>query len=230
MNPPDWSARVAAIAECTGVLLLAIGVGLALQVLWLGPGRFTSGDLSGLIDELPALLLLQAGVFAATALLMMRLRPATDGNRRRFGAFPALLVGLVGAAVAFGASWAVAALQRLVGVPVHEQEWILQAIAEPGALKRVFPLFVVVAPLGEELFFRGYVFGFLERRAGAGWAYAASALLFAAIHFNLSGLLVYTAIGLVLAGIYHVSGSLVAPITAHMGFNALVVMTIIRTP
>jgi membrane protease YdiL (CAAX protease family) len=215
--PPGSAPRaLAALAEAAAVLLAALLLALVVQVAWLGAEKVVAADL-------PALLALQAVVFGGIALAMMRWRVRRDLSERRLGPFLALLIGLLGAAVAFGASLAIGSVQRRLGFPVTEQEWIVEAVRDRATLKRVFPFFVVLAPLAEELFFRGYLFGFLRDRAGLPIAFLFSSLLFAAIHLNLSGTLVYVTIGVVLAATYQLSGSLVAPITAHMWFNALVI-------
>ena len=78
---------------------------------------------------------------------------------------------------------------------------------------------VVVAPLAEELFFRGFVF-----RAVAGvlplWAaYLVSGFTFAAFHLNPSVLLPFTVVGAFFAWSYWKSGSLWTSITAHAIVN-----------
>ena len=46
---------------------------------------------------------------------------------------------------------------------------------------------VILAPIAEEIFFRGVVFNALLREGGRRWAYIGSAALFAVIHVSLVG-------------------------------------------
>lgn len=80
---------------------------------------------------------------------------------------------------------------------------------------------VVVAPLAEELFFRGYVLGVLRARDPAN-ALFVSAFLFAFVHFYVIHFVPVFLIGLLLGALYERRGSLVAPIVAH-GFSNLIV-------
>ncbi|MBL9114133.1 MAG: CPBP family intramembrane metalloprotease [Verrucomicrobiaceae bacterium] len=79
---------------------------------------------------------------------------------------------------------------------------------------------VVVAPLAEELLFRGYVYGVIKRYTDSYFAAAASALLFALVHLHIGTLLPLFALGLILAAAYELSGSLLMPICIHAFFNA----------
>ena len=137
----------------------------------------------------------------------------------------ALAWGLLAGVAAFAVSGLVAWLQELAGIPVREQEPLLKALKQiPFAA--ALPWVAVVAPLGEEVFFRGYLFRFLASRTPVGLAYAASACAFAAIHLNPSGFLVYAAIALVLAGAYRRTGALFVPVLAHGVHNAITLLTL----
>ncbi|MDE3074275.1 MAG: CPBP family intramembrane metalloprotease [Chloroflexota bacterium] len=76
----------------------------------------------------------------------------------------------------------------------------------------------VLAPFAEEIFFRGYVFQTFLQRRGAGWAYLFSAALFAAAHLNVAAAVPIFVMGLILAFMFHRTGSLLPGIIAH-GFN-----------
>jgi membrane protease YdiL (CAAX protease family) len=80
--------------------------------------------------------------------------------------------------------------------------------------------FVVVAPIAEELFFRGVVFNAWERERGTRVAVYGSAVLFAAIHgpFLFAPVLL---LGIVLAHVYRMTRSLPTTMAMHAGFNAI---------
>ncbi len=74
----------------------------------------------------------------------------------------------------------------------------------------------LIAPVAEELFFRGVIFGFL-RRAGFAWALGLSTILFASAHL-VSGLrfpLIELCGGLIFAIAYEHERNLIVPIVIH---------------
>ncbi len=80
---------------------------------------------------------------------------------------------------------------------------------------------IVVAPLCEELLFRGYIYGTLRRFLGPGVAIGLSSLLFAAVHVNMMALPALFVLAICLALAYEMTGSIVVPIVMHLGFNAI---------
>jgi membrane protease YdiL (CAAX protease family) len=79
-------------------------------------------------------------------------------------------------------------------------------------------LAVVGAPLAEETFFRGFVFGGLSRW-GFWPAAAISALLFTLVHFDPGSIIPFFCIGLALAWIFWSRGSLWDNVALHAMFN-----------
>jgi len=79
----------------------------------------------------------------------------------------------------------------------------------------------VVAPIVEEVIFRGFIFAGLRERFG--WQISAliSSLLFAAIHFQLTAFLPITILGLIFAFLYQRSGSIWPAIIMHVSSNAI---------
>jgi membrane protease YdiL (CAAX protease family) len=84
-----------------------------------------------------------------------------------------------------------------------------------------FVAVVLVAPLAEELFFRGFVFGGLVDRLGVPGAAAASGLLFSLVHGQMGLILPFALIGVLLAYLYYRSGSLWPAVLAHLVYNGL---------
>ena len=90
---------------------------------------------------------------------------------------------------------------------------------------------VLIAPIAEEIFFRGLVLNAWLREYGERFAILGSAALFGAIHADTSSLealitsvarvLPIFGLGLALAFVYRRTGSLLSAIGLHMGFNAL---------
>lgn len=81
--------------------------------------------------------------------------------------------------------------------------------------------FVVVAPIAEELFFRGVAFNAWLREYGLRRALYGSALLFAVIHASVAAFLPILGLGLALAWVYRRTGSLASNIAMHATFNAI---------
>jgi hypothetical protein len=79
---------------------------------------------------------------------------------------------------------------------------------------------IVVAPLFEELFFRGFAYPILKQRLGAVTALVTVSVVFALIHFNLPSMAPLFALSLGLGVVYEMTGSLLAPIVMHALFNA----------
>jgi membrane protease YdiL (CAAX protease family) len=82
-------------------------------------------------------------------------------------------------------------------------------------------LAVVIAPVAEELAFRGYLYGVIKRYFGAVPALLLSGILFALIHLNLPSFFPLLVLASVFALAYELSGSLLVPMTMHALFNAL---------
>lgn len=137
---------------------------------------------------------------------------------RRGGVARALATGSGLGLVALVGSLAIAQIQTWLGFEVREQEAIVEMLRGLDLWKLV-PFFVILAPISEEVFFRGYVLRYVGSRLGPALGYGVSAVLFAAIHLNPSGFLAYLTVGLVFAYAYRRTRNLLAPIAAHMVYN-----------
>ena len=86
----------------------------------------------------------------------------------------------------------------------------------------------LLAPVAEETFFRGFVFGGLRGRFGFWPAALASGLLFAAAHIGNPGYLIVlpaiAAIGVLFAWSYDYSGSIRIPIFGHFLYNTVQIL------
>jgi membrane protease YdiL (CAAX protease family) len=80
-------------------------------------------------------------------------------------------------------------------------------------------LAVVVAPVTEELLFRGILYPFVKQQGHPGLALWGTAILFGALHLNLMTFVPLTFLGLVLAWLYDTTDNLLAPIFGHSLFN-----------
>ena len=242
LGPDDPRLR-AGLALFEAVAAVSLTMLLALLITYLAaPGAVVRvAELAGAdvppvlsADRLPSMrealawtMALQNGVLlaAGAALAWWRCPPP----EKRTPLVRAVAWGLLAGVSAFALSGLVGLLQEVAGFPVREQEPLLKALKQiPVAA--ALPWVAVVAPLGEETFFRGYLFRFLAARTPLWLAYAASACAFAGIHWNPSGFLVYATIALVLAGAYRRTGLLLVPVLAHAVHNAITLMVLYAAP
>ncbi|MDE3092071.1 MAG: CPBP family intramembrane metalloprotease, partial [Chloroflexota bacterium] len=79
----------------------------------------------------------------------------------------------------------------------------------------------VVAPIAEETFFRGFVYGGLRGRIGVIGAMVVSTLFFTALHFSIDQFIPIFFLGLFLAFLYEKTGSLYPGILLHATNNAI---------
>lgn len=79
---------------------------------------------------------------------------------------------------------------------------------------------VAVAPVAEEILFRGILYPAVKQLGHPRVAVIGTALLFALFHVNLLTFASLTAVALALIALYDFTDNLLAPITAHAVFNA----------
>jgi CAAX protease family protein len=174
-----------------------------------------------LATQLSIMLVLVWRVVRPGALTWEDMGLTTDHLERR------MLQGAVGGILILLVAGATGILMRQLGVQ-QTQSQMFEGIR--GASQPQFLAFwlaaSVVAPICEEVFFRGYVFTSLRSNHGRLAAYPISALLFAAIHFNLPALVPIVVMALGLAFLYDRSGSVVPGIVAH-GLNNSVALTLL---
>ena len=169
------------------------------------------------------LFLFVAGVMDASLLVMLYLQ----GVRR--GVVTASSLGLSGEKVQNGFTWGLggaaallllslllSALLGILGIRQPQGEWLhwLRDLPRPQ-LVLVLLAGVAAAPIAEELFFRGYIFKAYIAEKGVLTAYLASSLIFGLVHGHVALLVAIFPMGLLLAHLYHRSGTILAPIIAH---------------
>lgn len=123
-----------------------------------------------------------------------------------------VLIDLIGSTMIV---WALGMLDR----PVHEQQAVIESAHDP---MMIFVI-VAVAPILEEVVYRRIVFRSIWKQYGPMLAFLISAALFAAVHNNPSGFLVYFWAGLVFARAYSLGG-LRCSIAVHALVNAFIIL------
>ena len=113
-------------------------------------------------------------------------------------------------------------LYLALGLPLKPQPALLQFLQarELGQMLPFLTYALVIAPVWEEVFFRGTLFPWLAGRMPVAQAQWISALAFGAVHLHGPTLSPLTVFGALLAGIYRAQGSLLPAILVHALFNA----------
>jgi uncharacterized protein len=160
------------------------------------------------------------GYLAARRRLSWRLL----GPRRPAGRHVAIGLG-IGLGGFILVNLVIQALLRLVG-PVDPPEQQLLSDVTAGGLTTALAIAaaVVMAPLVEEVVFRGVLFQGLKRRLGLWPAALLSGLLFAIVHVEVSQPIYSSGLfllGVLFAWTMHRFGSLLVPLFAHAMFNGI---------
>ncbi|HYB58816.1 MAG TPA: CPBP family intramembrane glutamic endopeptidase, partial [Candidatus Acidoferrales bacterium] len=133
----------------------------------------------------------------------------------------ALLYGVLGFVVAF-------VVTTVVGYPIQQrfgtdptQEALSQATEAPGLFPLVIVSGVIIAPIAEEIVFRGYLYKAFRDHFKPSYAIVLSAALFSVLHLELLATIQLFIVGILLAYVYEKTGNLMAPITLHVLNNAV---------
>jgi membrane protease YdiL (CAAX protease family) len=202
-----WPAPAAFAYFFGGMVLLALGVHFRES----HPPAAFAALLAGCV----------IGVVTARRALPRILRPT-------IGVGPAVAAGVMTTLAAMPAVYGVAWIQSMFfGEPTPQDLMNVFFERRPGWIVCT-GLVVLLAPLNEELVFRGFLYGGLRRIAPAWTALVLSAVLFGLVHFTPpTTILPMFVFGLFLARLMERTGSIVACFVAHATFNAISVATAI---
>ncbi|MGH2692427.1 MAG: lysostaphin resistance A-like protein [Actinomycetota bacterium] len=220
--------------DAVEVLVLAYAIGYLVRILLFGDRRSpTAHVMQRMVAELTWLVVVAVwlrirGARWATAFG----RPARAWPEVRDGAvFGAILYGTVALAVALPAAW----ILRLVTDRDVEARVPLPEGLPPIGWAVAVVLALLVAPIAEEVLFRGVLVPAVRQRFGVAVAVAGSSLVFGLAHVTRGDPLqvtvevaVATAMGVGLAIQYARRGNLVAPVAAHLAFNVLGLLILLR--
>ena len=212
---PLW-APLLAVALGLAVAILGLGIGVAaLEAAGVGLNEDTPGftAVSTLIIDL-------AIVAASIGVAAMTVRP----RAWHFGFRRAPLGSTLGvAAIAVLAFFAFEIVYGAIFEPENPQTVVRDLGANESTLLLVSGALVVilVAPVCEELFFRGFLFRVLRARMNFWLAAAIDGLLFGLVHGSLVIVPVLLVLGIALCWVYERTGTLFAPIAIHALNNTL---------
>lgn len=141
--------------------------------------------------------------------------------------FQAIKLGVFAIGLFLPLGWGLqfVSIQVLQAVGLEPAEQLaLVALRNSGTMAQLVIMGLVtilLAPVAEEILFRGVIYPAARQygfRRAALWG---SSILFAAIHFNLAAFGSLLLLALLLVWLYEKTGNLLAPIVAHVAFNAI---------
>ena len=222
-----WNPESLLWLGCTFMLALSPGAVVA--------GQFADGSVAQMaanITVLPVAILVAVAVWLQVNRRFYQssisLAAAFGFNRNNTGR--CLMLGLVTGLGLVLISMVLALLTsqliQAFGDQVEPQK-LVTLIAEESAKKENIPtliffvvMAVVVAPIAEEILFRGILYPAIKQIGYPRLAAIGTAFLFALFHVNLLTFASLTVVALGLIALYEFTDNLLAPITAHAVFNA----------
>ena len=148
------------------------------------------------------------------------------------GWLAAAKVGAIGFACVYLALMPTMLIWRLfldtIGIEYEFQLPVLlvQNGGSPVEMALMICLIVIVAPICEELVYRGFLFRYLNHRLPRGLSILVPSLIFALMHFNLHSFMPLLVLSIALCIVYRASGNLVSSVTVHALFNLVNVLMI----
>lgn len=222
--PPPWSGWTAA-----AVILRGGALGALLTVAFLSVPALNHGSLRALaipMANLPLLAIAYVHLLKPAGLDFWQgfgLRINRDGLVRLGGAILAVVAaGLWG-------EWVMGQAAEFLKLENHWTEWFDQELvwASQPMLATSLVEYVILAPIFEELAFRGLLFAMLRRRFTFFPAALLSATIFALAHgYSVLGFISVLWSGFLWAWIYERTGSLIPGMVAHAANNLLVCLTV----
>jgi membrane protease YdiL (CAAX protease family) len=223
------------------VLVLFAMIELGLPLLLVPPLlAVTGGDFSALASPaaLTVQLLLTPLIFIGLLVLFVGLPRALEGVRVWLGAASVrqALIGLLAGVFIWTAAQVLAGvlsiLLRLIGInPEGQQE--VTSIARQLPVPIAVVTIAILAPIAEEIFFRGFVFNAWEREYGTRRALIGAALLFGLAHVpggTALAVVIVLLLGLVLTAVYARTRNLATTIGIHAAFNLASVLALFYLP
>ncbi len=204
--------------EAIPVFFIAIGIATLASVALLNVRGFCGGR---------AVIQALVGGIGFAASVLFWIRYVNRGNLAALGRSTQpgrdVLLGIaVGIALIFAGGATLYLVREgfsLITGETPEQPEQIMACVRGAALGFMAPVVIVVAPIGEEIFFRGFLHKGLRRRLPVWAAAVLSSLLFGLVHVYPLLIPSLFVVGLGLALLYERRQSLLAPVVAHAAFN-----------
>lgn len=220
--------------------LIGVGVILAffattMLAQQLAPAHSSSADPDTLASRItPELLIINIigqmfpGIIVIAILIAQRIPLASFFGLRMTGSYRLLYIAPACVVITYLFMIALGALGY--------EEWLVQIFGREIEIQQAVKIYqeadelmirgllafsvVIVAPLVEEIVFRGYIYKVTKRFTARTLSTIVSAVLFSVIHNFIPGLLPLAFLAILLTISYEMTGSLWAPISIHALFNA----------
>ena len=154
-------------------------------------------------------------------IIMLKNEPLTPSPR---GHFSVTVLKTVFASLCL--SMAVTGIIRLLGIDAASAGY--QQVQAGYSGKNIAVLIIalgILAPLSEELCFRGLMYTRIKGILGQAPAFVFSSVCFGLIHGNAAQMIHAAALGILLAFFYEKGGSLIVPLAGHMAVNLFAIFT-----
>ncbi len=215
--PWGWRDMLLAIAvAAAGIVVLNLIV-LAVERLLHVPVR-NSGDL------LAIFVIVQDLVVVATAWLFSVARYRLPWDRLGLRPYSTAAGCLLSISLLL-ASYVIRLLYGVLAVTfgwqIQQQQVVNQLDMHGTGFLLTFVGVAIVAPIAEEIFFRGFLYGGLRSRLGVAGAMVVSAAFFTTLHLSIDLFIPIFILGLFLAWLYESTGSLYPGMFLHAANNAI---------
>ncbi len=117
-------------------------------------------------------------------------------------------------------------IAQMWGVDLKPQDILMSLDVTGWGFVLTFFAVALLAPVAEEIFFRGFLYGGLRARIGVIGAMIASTFFFTALHFSIDAFIPIFVLGLFLAWLYEKTGSLYPGIILHAANNGVAVIAL----
>ena len=141
---------------------------------------------------------------------------------RRIRPLQAVLVGILGVVAAILTVGFYAVIVTSLDIDILlPNEFPAELADDPLTLIVLAVSALAIAPVTEELFFRGFAYQALRKRLSPMGAAVLSSGLFGLAHLGLGLIIPFALVGMILVGVFRRTGNLWSSIIIHAGFNAV---------
>lgn len=198
-----------------------------LRIVELFPGGQTQ------LNQLLVSSIVQTGLFLVFILFVVKLVHGQGLKslglvRNRLGYW--LRIGLLNGIVLFiSVVFLGALINYLVSVEVDPQPITEVILKAETSWERFIPFLVtaILAPISEELYFRGFLYPALRRKIGVKGGIIVASLIFGSLHYDLVRMIPLVFGGIWLNWLYEKSGTIYASMMAHSAWNGIMCLLIL---
>lgn len=234
LREPRWTGAFPAATWDVGEALVMLFLAFALGALVIGVSTFISEGSPFVIVSFLFFIVASVGgqlLFLALPVFSARYRhgapiSAIGLSRKGTGGSTGagILFGVPLAAVAIGSAFLSVLVFDSGSEPINRG--VEQLATDNGLFAWAFLVFsiVVIAPVCEEVFFRGYLYPAMRNSLPAPWAIVLNGTLFSAVHLGLVGFLPRATLGCGLCYLYEKRKNVAGPVVAHALYNGALLL------